>query len=72
LTQNAGGSVIQHEVKIFPGKGIAMKTGLKEAINTNVNIVLFLDADIKNLTQNGEINWLRTVLLRYGKRFLFD
>jgi hypothetical protein len=53
LTQNAGGSVIQHEVKIFPAKGVAMKTGLKEAIKANVNIVLFLDADIKNLTQNG-------------------
>ena len=35
---------------MFPAKGIAMKKGIKEAINANANTVLFLDADIKNLT----------------------
>ena len=35
---------------MFPAKGIAMKKGIKEAISFNANIVLFLDADIKNLT----------------------
>ncbi|HEX9318009.1 MAG TPA: glycosyltransferase [Nitrososphaeraceae archaeon] len=50
LANNAGVTVIQQEVKLFPGKGIAMKTGLKEAIKLNSNIILFLDADITNLT----------------------
>jgi glucosyl-3-phosphoglycerate synthase len=35
---------------MFPAKGIAMKKGISEAIICNANIVLFLDADIKNLT----------------------
>lgn len=45
-----GAKVIQQENRMFPAKGIAMKKGIKEAINYNANIVLFLDADIKNLT----------------------
>lgn len=47
---NAGARVIQQESELFPGKGIAMKNGITEAINSNAEIVLFLDADIKNLT----------------------
>jgi glycosyltransferase involved in cell wall biosynthesis len=47
---NAGARVIQQDAKIFPAKGVAMKTGLKEAITDNADIILFLDADIKNLT----------------------
>jgi glucosyl-3-phosphoglycerate synthase len=47
---NAGARVIQQESRLFPGKGIAMKNGITEAINSNAEIVLFLDADIKNLT----------------------
>ena len=35
---------------MFPAKVIAMKKGISEAITANANIVLFLDADIKNLT----------------------
>jgi glucosyl-3-phosphoglycerate synthase len=50
LAQKAGGNVIQQEAKMFPAKGNAMKTGLKEAIKANAGIILFLDADIKNLT----------------------
>ena len=37
--------MIQQDAKTFPAKGIAMKTGLSKA-----DIILFLDADIKNLT----------------------
>jgi len=33
-----------------PAKGIAMKTGLRDAISINADIILFLDADITNLT----------------------
>lgn len=47
----AGAVVIQQPEKIFPGKGIAMKAGLREAINNRAaDIALFLDADIKNLS----------------------
>ena len=45
-----GAKVIQQDNRMFPAKGIAMKKGIKEAISFNANIVLFLDADIKNLT----------------------
>ena len=50
LAQGAGAKVIQQDDKMFPAKGVAMKTGLKEAISSNADIILFLDADIKNLT----------------------
>lgn len=55
LATKAGAKVIQQPTQIFPGKGLAMKTGLKEAIEKSRteaedNIILFLDADIRNLT----------------------
>ena len=60
ITNNVGGvRIIQQSLKKYPGKGIAMKTGLMEAINFNTNsnnlvntyrAILFLDADIKNIT----------------------
>ena len=50
LARKAGGIVIQQDAKTFPAKGIAMKTGLREAIKSEADIILFLDADIKNLT----------------------
>jgi hypothetical protein len=34
----------------FPGKGMAMKAGLEAAIKAEVDAILFLDGDIKNLT----------------------
>jgi hypothetical protein len=39
--------------RMFPAKGIAMKKGINEAIRYKANIVLFLDADIKNQHQSG-------------------
>ncbi|MGH9972363.1 MAG: glycosyltransferase [Nitrososphaeraceae archaeon] len=45
-----GAKVIQQDDRLFPAKGIAMKKGLNEAISINADIILFLDADIKNLT----------------------
>jgi glucosyl-3-phosphoglycerate synthase len=45
-----GVKVIQQDDRLFPAKGIAMKKGLNEAISINADIILFLDADIKNLT----------------------
>jgi glycosyltransferase involved in cell wall biosynthesis len=50
LAQKADGIVIQQDVQMFPAKGNAMKTGLKKAIELNSDIIMFLDADIKNLT----------------------
>jgi glucosyl-3-phosphoglycerate synthase len=52
--RNAGALVIQQKKKLFPGKGIAMKNGIMEAINSKSDMVLFLDSDIKNLT----VDWI--------------
>ena len=47
----SGAVVIQQSKHLFPGKGLAMKEGLKEAIERmSADIVVFLDADIRNLT----------------------
>jgi glucosyl-3-phosphoglycerate synthase len=48
--KRAGARVAQQDDKMFPAKGIAMKKGLHEAISINADIILFLDADIRNLT----------------------
>jgi glycosyltransferase involved in cell wall biosynthesis len=59
LAVKAGGTVIRQPEQIFPGKGIAMKAGLREVISNNTtknstttpaDIILLLDSDIKNLT----------------------
>ncbi len=53
LAIRAGARIIQQPSQIFPGKGLAMKAGLKEAIGrakSATDIILFLDADIRNLT----------------------
>ena len=53
LATKAGAKVIQQPSQIFPGKGIAMRAGLKEAIDKTkamTDIILFLDAGIRNLT----------------------
>jgi hypothetical protein len=42
--------VIEQDNRMFPAKGITMKKGIREGIRSNANILLFLDADIKNLT----------------------
>jgi glycosyltransferase involved in cell wall biosynthesis len=50
IARDNGAKVIQQDNRMFPAKGVAMKKGIEEAISYNANIVLFLDADIKNLT----------------------
>ena len=53
LAMKAGAVVIQQPEEIFPGKGNAMKAGLREAIkNQAADVALFLDADIKNLSSD--------------------
>lgn len=51
LAKKAGAIVIQQPEQIFPGKGNAMKAGLREAMrNRSADITVFLDADISNLS----------------------
>lgn len=50
IAHDNGAIVVEQENRMFPAKGIAMKQGINEAIRYNANIILFLDADIKNLT----------------------
>lgn len=50
IASDNGAKVIQQDNRMFPAKGIAMKRGIDEAISSNAEFVLFLDADIKNLS----------------------
>jgi glucosyl-3-phosphoglycerate synthase len=53
FARSAGAVVIRQSKHLFPGKGLAMQEGLKEAIERmNADIIVFFDADIKNLTQD--------------------
>ena len=65
LASRAGATVIQQPTQIFPGKGLAMKAGLKEAIRRSesaADIILFLDADIRNLTLEWVDNLVKAVI----------
>ncbi len=48
--KQAGAIVIRQSKGIFPAKGRAMKDGIKEAIKRGADSIVFLDADIVNLT----------------------
>ena len=50
LAKRAGAIVIQQPSKIFPAKGLAMKIGLRGAFERSADIIVFLDADIINIT----------------------
>jgi glucosyl-3-phosphoglycerate synthase len=50
LAEKAGAIVIQQPTRIFPAKGLAMKAGLNEAFKRSADVIVFLDADIRNLT----------------------
>lgn len=60
IASNIGGiKIINQNLQKFPGKGIAMKTGLLEILTkstnssnnqTNYKAILFLDSEIKNIT----------------------
>ena len=65
LAIRAGATVIQQPTQVFPGKGIAMKTGLREAIARSedaADIILFLDADIRNLTPQWVDNLVKALI----------
>jgi glycosyltransferase involved in cell wall biosynthesis len=61
-TDKAGAKVIQQPSQIFPGKGLAMRAGVKAVIDRTKamteDIILFLDADIRNLTPE----WVDTLV----------
>jgi glucosyl-3-phosphoglycerate synthase len=48
--RDAGAMVISQSKGVYPAKGIAMKDGAKEAMKRGADCVVFLDADIINLT----------------------
>jgi glucosyl-3-phosphoglycerate synthase len=48
--KSAGAIVIQQSRGVFPAKGVALKDGIKEAFNRGAECIMFLDADIENLT----------------------
>lgn len=50
VARDAGAIVISQSKGVYPAKGIAMKDGTKEAIKRGADCVVFLDADIINLT----------------------
>lgn len=46
--------IVVTKKRIHPGKGAALKTGLRAALSKNPEVILFLDSDIQNLT----IEWV--------------
>ena len=48
--KSAGATIIDQSKGIFPAKGVAMKDGVREALSKQADIIVFLDADIVNLT----------------------
>jgi glycosyltransferase involved in cell wall biosynthesis len=48
--KSAGAIVVLQSRNLFPAKGVAMKDGIKEALSRGADCIMFLDADITNLT----------------------
>lgn len=59
IASQNGAEVVMSNKRIHPGKGAAMKSGLEVALARNPDIVLFLDADLKNLTNA----WIESLVL---------
>lgn len=55
----SGAEVVMSPKRIHPGKGAAMKIGLEKALEKKPEIIVFLDADIKNLSPQ----WLDILVL---------
>lgn len=62
IAKKAGAFVIQPEIQMHPGKGLAMKAGLNKALGRSSDVILFLDADIRNLTAEWVDKLVRAVL----------
>lgn len=50
IAKKAGAKVTRPNVRLHPGKGAAMIAGLKAAFEDKPDVIVFLDADIMNLT----------------------
>ncbi len=48
--ESVGAIVIEQSQGIFPAKGRAIKDGIREALRRQAELIVFLDADIVNLT----------------------
>jgi glycosyltransferase involved in cell wall biosynthesis len=48
--KSAGATVVKQSHNFFPAKGVAMKDGIREALRRGADCIMFLDADITNLT----------------------
>ncbi len=48
--KSAGATVVKQSRNLFPAKGVAMKDGVREALSRGADYIMFLDADIANLT----------------------
>lgn len=50
VAKSCGATVVKPQVRLHPGKGAAMVAGIEAALKKNPDVVVFLDADIMNLT----------------------
>lgn len=50
IAKKAGVTVVMPPERLHPGKGAAMVEGIKAALKQNPDVIVFLDADIMNLT----------------------
>jgi glycosyltransferase involved in cell wall biosynthesis len=48
--KSAGATVVKQSRNLFPAKGVAMRDGVNEALSRGADCIMFLDADISNLT----------------------
>ncbi|MGD9117399.1 MAG: glycosyltransferase [Dehalococcoidia bacterium] len=48
--KSTGAAVVRQSRDLFPAKGVAMKDGVREALKLGADCIMFLDADITNLT----------------------
>ena len=49
IASENGAEVVMSKKRIHPGKGAAMKEGLEVALAKGADVIVFLDADLKNL-----------------------
>jgi glycosyltransferase involved in cell wall biosynthesis len=48
--RSAGATVVRQSRNLFPAKGVAMRDGVRAALKAGADCIMFLDADITNLT----------------------
>ncbi len=58
IAKKYGATVVIEDKRIYPGKGYAMKMGIRNALRDGSDIIVFMDADIQNLTPD----WIDKVI----------